>query len=68
MVINEELMDNHQLELANQLHKDGHLIYCATPSKLNATLKSMDVSTLKPYKAGEPQKFAAYLDKVMGVA
>lgn len=27
-MINEKLMSNHQLELANQLHKDGHLYYC----------------------------------------
>ncbi|XP_018589245.1 UDP-N-acetylglucosamine transferase subunit ALG13 homolog isoform X1 [Scleropages formosus] len=28
VVVNDRLMDNHQLELARQLHADSHLLYC----------------------------------------
>lgn len=28
VVVNDSLMDNHQLELARQLHMDSHLLYC----------------------------------------
>uniref|UniRef100_A0A8C3L2B4 UDP-N-acetylglucosamine transferase subunit ALG13 n=1 Tax=Chrysolophus pictus TaxID=9089 RepID=A0A8C3L2B4_CHRPC len=65
VVINEKLMDNHQLELARQLHKDGHVLYCNC-STLVETLQSMDLSTLKPFPPGQPEKFALFLDKVAG--
>ncbi|XP_041713667.1 UDP-N-acetylglucosamine transferase subunit ALG13 homolog [Coregonus clupeaformis] len=28
VVVNDKCMDNHQLELAKQLHQDSHLLYC----------------------------------------
>ncbi|KAG8510676.1 UDP-N-acetylglucosamine transferase subunit ALG13, partial [Galemys pyrenaicus] len=66
VVINENLMNNHQLELAKQLHKDGHLFYC-TCSTLPGLLQSMDLSTLKCFPPGQPEKFSAFLDKVVGL-
>ncbi|XP_053328626.1 UDP-N-acetylglucosamine transferase subunit ALG13 homolog [Spea bombifrons] len=65
VVINEKLMSNHQLELAKQLHKDGHLYYC-TCSTLGNTLQTMDLSALKPFPPGHPEIFATFLDKVVG--
>ncbi|NXN94878.1 ALG13 transferase, partial [Rhinopomastus cyanomelas] len=65
VVINEKLMNNHQTELAKRLHRGGHLLYCNC-STLVETLQSMDLSTLKPFPPGQPEKFASFLDKVVG--
>ncbi|XP_039768344.1 UDP-N-acetylglucosamine transferase subunit ALG13 homolog [Ornithorhynchus anatinus] len=65
VVINEKLMNNHQLELAQKLHQEGHLFYC-TCSTLLETLKTMDPSTLKSFPAGQLEKFSAFLDEVVG--
>uniref|UniRef100_A0A3Q3JHK6 UDP-N-acetylglucosamine transferase subunit ALG13 n=1 Tax=Monopterus albus TaxID=43700 RepID=A0A3Q3JHK6_MONAL len=66
VVVNDKLMDNHQLELAAQLHMDSHLLYC-TCSTLIQTLRSMDLSALQPFLPGQPRKFATFLDKALGV-
>ncbi|XP_034545647.1 UDP-N-acetylglucosamine transferase subunit ALG13 homolog [Notolabrus celidotus] len=66
VVVNDKLMDNHQLELAQQLHMDSHLLYC-TCSTLTETLRTMDLSTLQPYQPGQPKHFANFLDKALGV-
>ncbi|XP_058703825.1 putative bifunctional UDP-N-acetylglucosamine transferase and deubiquitinase ALG13 [Poecile atricapillus] len=66
VVINDKLMDNHQLELAKQLHRDGCVLYCNC-STLVETLQSMDLSALKPFPPGQPEKFASFLDKVLGL-
>ncbi|NXL03548.1 ALG13 transferase, partial [Mesembrinibis cayennensis] len=66
VVINEKLMHNHQLELAKRLHRDGHVLRCNC-STLVETLQSMDLSTLKPFPPGQPEKFALFLDKVVGI-
>ncbi|XP_040261510.1 UDP-N-acetylglucosamine transferase subunit ALG13 homolog [Bufo bufo] len=66
VVINEKLMSNHQLELAKQLNKDGHLYYC-TCSTLGSTLKTLDLSSLKVFPPCHPATFAHFLDKVVGL-
>ncbi|XP_057707074.1 UDP-N-acetylglucosamine transferase subunit ALG13 homolog isoform X1 [Corythoichthys intestinalis] len=66
VVVNDKLMDNHQLELARQLHKDSHLLYCTCPT-LTKTLRSMDLSVLKPFTPGQPEKFAKFMDRALGL-
>ncbi|CAH3154668.1 unnamed protein product [Porites lobata] len=65
VVINEHLMDNHQLELASQLAEDGHLYY-ATCSTLQDTITEKDLAQLKPFPPGKPELFSAFLDRAMG--
>ncbi|XP_030828907.1 UDP-N-acetylglucosamine transferase subunit ALG13 homolog isoform X2 [Strongylocentrotus purpuratus] len=67
VVINELLMGNHQLELADQLCKDEHLFH-TTPSKLAHDLETMDFSLLKPFPPCDPSNFSSFLDKALGVS
>lgn len=66
VVVNDKLMDNHQLELARQLHADSHLFYC-TCSTLTETLRTMDLSVLLPFQPGQTKNFANFLDRALGL-
>jgi len=48
VIINEALADNHQVELASQLHQDGHCEY-ATCGEAMAVLLKLDASALAPF-------------------
>ncbi|XP_005093619.1 UDP-N-acetylglucosamine transferase subunit ALG13 homolog [Aplysia californica] len=65
VVVNEELMGNHQTELAHKLAKDGHLHFCGVKD-LVVSLKSLDWSCLTPFPPGEPAKVARFLDSALG--
>lgn len=65
VVINDTLMDNHQIELAEQLSKDGYLFH-TTIKNLLTGLKDFDVTELKKYEPGNVDKFVKYLDNYMG--
>lgn len=64
VVTNDLLMDNHQLELAQQLHQDAHLYYC-TCSDLCNLVASMDLTKLKPL-IRDAGKIAQQIDRAMG--
>lgn len=64
VVINEDLMDNHQLELAEQLANDGYLYFCNCSTLLD-TLDN-NVNKLKLYPKANHSTFSNYLDKCMG--
>ncbi|KAJ9580750.1 hypothetical protein L9F63_024076 [Diploptera punctata] len=65
VVINEDLMDNHQMELASRLHQDGHILYTIC-DELHKTLENMDLRSLKPLPPAQPHTFARFLDALFG--
>ncbi|KAL0270052.1 UNVERIFIED_CONTAM: hypothetical protein PYX00_007588 [Menopon gallinae] len=67
VVINEELMHNHQRELADRLSAEG-CIYACTPSTLCETIESMDLSRLEKFPKSDPSLFPNFLNKFMGFA
>ncbi|CAF3518200.1 unnamed protein product [Rotaria socialis] len=64
VVVNEKLMNNHQLEIANEMEQHGYLFHC-TCSKLATTLKQFVNHTFKQYEKGDPLLFGQYLNKIM---
>ena len=65
VVVNEDLMDNHQTELAEKLFKEQHVLFC-TPSSLCHLIQSMDLSNLRPFPPGDTLTIAKFLDEVCG--
>ncbi|VEN48528.1 unnamed protein product [Callosobruchus maculatus] len=66
VVINEDLMDNHQMELAEELENQGYLYHC-TCNTLVQALKQ-DFSALKHYSKPEKFVFSRFLDKCIGLS
>lgn len=65
VVTNETLMDNHQMELAEQLYNDGHLYHCTCDGLLNL-IRDMDLSKLKLFAGDDSEKIVEFIDRIMG--
>ncbi|KAK0090549.1 hypothetical protein PV325_011696 [Microctonus aethiopoides] len=65
VVSNELLMDNHQLELAEQLYKDKYLFQCTCDTLLDL-VKTMDLSLLQFTFHDRSEKIAQTIDYLMG--
>ncbi|ESO08657.1 hypothetical protein HELRODRAFT_75054 [Helobdella robusta] len=64
VVINEDLMDNHQIELAQQLQDDGHVFMCMCRT-LVETLTQKNINDLKEFREGDPNLFVSFLNKTI---
>ncbi|OIT31696.1 hypothetical protein A4A49_19518 [Nicotiana attenuata] len=65
VVVNEDLMDNHQSELAEELAERKHL-YCARPQTLYKTISDMDPGSLVPYQPGDANTVAKLINRYLG--
>ncbi|KAG9455816.1 hypothetical protein H6P81_000324 [Aristolochia fimbriata] len=65
VVVNEDLMDNHQSELAEELADRKHLL-CARPQNLQETIRTMDLESLIPYPPGDATAIAKGINRFMG--
>ena len=68
VAINEDLMDNHQIELADQLFHENYLLKC-TPTQLYETLLSIDhlISSLRNFPDPNPWLFSNFLNEKLGL-
>ena len=64
VVINEELMGNHQTELAERLEKDNHLVRC-TCSTLAEKIREFNTKTLVPYEKGNVEIFKNFIEDLL---
>jgi len=64
VVVNEDLTDNHQVELAQKFAQLGYLFYCDCGT-LPDTLQTMNLAQLKEYRPGDPGLFADYLTNLI---
>ncbi|KAL6541324.1 hypothetical protein OROHE_011032 [Orobanche hederae] len=65
VVVNEDLMDNHQSELAEELADRKHL-FCARPQTLYETVSSMDLGSLVDYQPGDATLVANFINRFLG--
>ncbi|CAB4315574.1 unnamed protein product [Prunus armeniaca] len=67
VVVNEDLMDNHQSELAEELADRKHLYY-ARPQTLQRVIADMNLDSLIPYHPGDATPVAKLVSRFLGFA
>ncbi|KAL7592066.1 uncharacterized protein LOC111902847 [Lactuca sativa] len=65
VVVNEDLMDNHQSELAEELAERKHL-FCAHPQTLYQVIQSLELESIIPYHPGDATPVAKLINRHLG--
>ncbi|GJR02965.1 UDP-N-acetylglucosamine transferase subunit ALG13 [Tanacetum coccineum] len=65
VVVNEDLMDNHQSELAEELAERKHL-FCARPQTLFQVIEALDLDSIVPYQSGDATPVARLINRHLG--
>ncbi|XP_017878832.1 UDP-N-acetylglucosamine transferase subunit ALG13 homolog [Ceratina calcarata] len=65
VVANENLMDNHQMELGEQLFKERYLYYCTCDTLLRI-IENINFSELRTFVDLKSRAIAQYIDEIMG--
>ncbi|KAL4555389.1 hypothetical protein LXL04_038007 [Taraxacum kok-saghyz] len=65
VVVNEDLMDNHQSELAEELAERKHL-FCGSPQSLYKVIQSMELESIIPYHPGDATPVAKLINRYLG--
>ena len=63
VVVNEGLMDNHQLELAEQMFEEGYLLY-TNCDELEEQINLINEQEMTKYVPGNPKLFGKYISKM----
>ena len=63
VVVNEDLMNNHQLEIAHQMEKENYLLHC-TCSTLTDGLEKISKKDFQRYEKGNPHLFGQFLNQL----
>jgi beta-1,4-N-acetylglucosaminyltransferase len=66
-VINETLMDNHQVEIGRELASKRHAVMC-TPQTLADVIRKTDFKDRVPLPAANPQGYVKLIGELMGVS
>lgn len=64
VVVNDQLMDNHQTELADQLASDGYIVACK-PDGLAKQLSDIPKVQFRQYARGSAKPFVSLLNRMM---